>query len=97
AMLALDRFARSDKVVACQRGGDYAVHRSRPDLVALVPGAVDEELQRARGLAAGNAEGGYDLVLREAKQFACRRRCAIGSRRRGRVEAACIMRGRIER
>src|SRR5439155_4986663 len=78
AVLALDGFARTDKVVARQRGGDDAVHRGSANLVALVPGAVDQKLQRARGLAAGNAESRYDLVLRQAKQFARRRRSAIG-------------------
>ena len=68
-----------------------------PDLVALVPGAVDQKLQRACGLAAGHAEGGDDLVLRQAEQFARGRRRAIGSRGRGWMKAARIMRGRIER
>src|SRR6185436_8259866 len=86
AVLALDRFARADKVVARQRGGDDTVHRSRTDLVALVPGAVDEELQRTRGLAAGNAEGCDDLVLRKAEQFSSGGRGAIGSRGCGRME-----------
>ena len=97
AMLALDRLDCADEIVARQGGRDHAVHRGGADLVALVPGAVDQKLQRARGLAAGNAESGYDLVLRQTEQFARRRRSAIGSRRRGRVEAARIMRGRVER
>src|SRR5215212_11913862 len=96
AMLALDRFGCAEKVVARQRGGDDAVHRGGPDLIALVPGAVDQKLQRARGLAAGHAESGYELILRQAEQFAGRRRRPIGSCRRGRMKAARIMRGRIE-
>src|SRR3954451_5780243 len=70
AVLALDRFRRADEIVARQRGGDYAVHRGGADLIALVPGAVDQKLQRARGLAAGDAEGGDELLLGEAEQFA---------------------------
>ena len=97
AVLALDRFGRADEIVARQRGRDHAVHRGGADLVALVPGAVDQELQRARGLAAGDAERRDDLVLRQPEQFSRRRGRAIGSRRRGRMKAARVMRGRIER
>ena len=89
--------ARADEIVARQRRGDDAVHRGGADLVALVPGAVDQELQRARGLAAGDAERRDDLVLRQAEQFSGRRRGAIGSGGRGRMKAARVMRGRIER
>ena len=97
AVLALDRFARADEIVARQRRGDHAIHRGGADLVALVPGAVDQELQRARGLAAGDAEGGDDLLLGQAEQFARGGRRAIGAGGRGRVEAARVMRGRVER
>ncbi len=96
-MLALDRFAGADEIIARQRGRDHAVHRGGADLIALVPGAVDQKLQRARGLAAGDAERGDDLLLRQPEQFRRRRRGAIGSRGRGGMKAARIMRGRIER
>src|SRR6266550_3884814 len=96
-MLAFDRFRRTYEFVARQRRGDHAVHRGGADLVALVPGAVDEKLQRASGLAAGDAERRDDLLLREPQQFCRGGGGAIGSRGRGRMEAARIMRGRVER
>ena len=88
AVLAFDRFGRADEVVARQRGGDHAVHGGGADLIALVPGAVDQELQRARGLAAGDAEGGDDLLLatgrtvlrRPPRRHRCRRSPSGGSR-----------------
>src|SRR6185437_16478728 len=96
AVLALDRFGRTDKVVARERGGDHAIHGGGADLVTLVPGAVDQKLQRARGLAAGDAKGINELLLREAEQFSRGCCCAIGTCGRGRMEAARIMRSRIE-
>ena len=96
-VLALDRFGRADEIVARQGRGDHAVHRGGADLIALVPGAVDQKLQRARGLAAGDTERGDDLRFRQPEQFRRRRRGAIGARGRGRMEAARIMRGGIER
>ena len=97
AVLALDRFGGADEIVARQGGRDHAVHRGGADLVALVPGAVDQELQRSRGLAAGDAECRDDLIFRQPEQLCrgCRR--AIGSRRGGGMKAARIMRGGIER
>ncbi|MGY3107283.1 hypothetical protein ACVWW7_003910 [Bradyrhizobium sp. LM6.9] len=97
AVLALDRFRRADEIVARQRCGNYAVHRGGADLVALVPGAIDQKLQRARGLAAGDAESGDELLLGEAEQLAGGRCCAIGAGGGGGVKAARIMRGRVER
>ena len=97
AVLALDGFGRADEIVARQCRGDHAVHRGSADLIALVPGAVDQELQRARRLAARDAKSRDDLVLRQAEQFSGRRRRAIGSRGRGRVKSSCIMRGGVER
>ena len=96
-MLALDRFGRADEFVARKRRGDHAVHRGSADLIALVPGAVDQKLQRARRLAAGDAERGDDLLLRQPEQLSRGRGRAISARRRGRVKAPGIMRGRVER
>src|ERR1700730_14690819 len=83
--------------MACQRGRDHAVHRGGADLIALVPGAVDQNLQRARGLAAGDAERRDDLRLRQPEQFCRRGRGAIGAGGGGGVKTAGIMRGGIER
>ena len=96
-MLAFDRFRRADEIVARKRCGNHAVHRRRANLVALVPGAIDEKLQRASRLAAGDAEGGDDPILRQTEQFCRSGRRAIRSSSRRRVKAAAIMRGRIER
>ena len=52
AMLAFHRFGRADEIIARQGRCDHAVHRGGADLIALVPSAVDEELQRAGGLTA---------------------------------------------
>src|SRR6202034_4284747 len=64
AMLALDRFAGANEIIARQGRGDHPVHRGGADLITLVPGAVDQKLQRARGLTAGDAERRLDLLLR---------------------------------
>ena len=96
-MLALDRLGCADKVVARQGRRDHAVHRGRADLVALVPAAIDQELQRAGRLAAGNAKRGDDLLFRQTKQFRRSGRRPIRPGGRGGMKAAGIMRGRIER
>jgi len=97
AMLALNRLDCADEIVARQRRGDHAVHRGGADLVALVPGAVDQKLQRTRGLAAGNAKRRDDLLLRQPEQLCRCRGGAIGPGGGGGMESARIMRGRIER
>ncbi len=97
AVLALDQLGRADEIITRQRRRDHAVHGGGADLVALVPGTVDQELQRARGLAAGNAERRDDLILRQSEQFRGGCGCAIGASGGGRVKAAGIMRGGIER
>ena len=70
AVLALDRFGGADKIIARQSRRDHAVHGGGADLVALVPGAVDQELQRARGLAAGDAKRRDDLLFGSPNNFA---------------------------
>src|SRR3954453_15456725 len=97
AMLAFDRFGSADEIVTRKRRGDHAVHRGGADLVALVPCAVDEELQRAGGLAARYAERRDDLLLRQGEQLCGGCRGAIGARGRGRMKATLVVRGRIER
>ena len=97
AVLAFDQLGRADEFVARQGRGDHAVHGGGADLVALVPGAIDQKLQRARGLAAGDAECRNDLRLRKPEQFSGGRRRAIGAGSRGRMKTLLVMRGRIER
>ena len=97
AVLALDRFRGADKIIARQRRRDHPVHGGGANLIALVPGSVHQKLQRARGLAAGDAKRRDDLPFRQSEQLCRRRRGAIGARGRGRVKAAGIMRGGIER
>ena len=96
-VLALDRFGGADKIIARQRCRDYPVHGGGADLIALVPGSVHQKLQRACGLAAGDAKRRDDLPFRQSKQLCRRRRGAVGACGRGRVKAAGIMRGGIER
>src|ERR1700754_5236328 len=91
AMLAFDRFGRADEVIARQRRRDHSVHGGGAHFVALVPGTVYQELQRPRGLAAGDAEPRNDLLLRKAEQFGGARRRAIGSRGRGGMKTARVM------
>src|SRR5258708_12788207 len=88
AMGALDRSGRTDEIAARQGRCDYAVHRGGADLVALVPGPVDEKLQRACGLAAGDAEGGDDLRRRQPEHFPPRPARAKTAPRPARIKAA---------
>ncbi len=96
-VLAFHGFSGSDKSLLGECRGDHAVHGGGADLVALVPGAVDQKLQRSGGLAAGDAERGDQLLFGQAEQLARGGSGAIGAGGRGGMEAACVVRGGIQR
>src|SRR4029077_19537560 len=66
------------------------------DLIALVPGAIDQKLQRARGLAARDPERRDKLFLRQTEKLSRRGSSTIGTGGGGRMETAGIVRGWIE-
>ena len=92
AVLALERLGRALEALAGQRGGGEAAEGGPADLEALGPGAVGEELQRARGLGERDAERVLDLARIEAHGTARGGGGPEGAAGGGGVEAAVVMR-----
>ena len=90
-MRSLERLRRALEPLAREARRREPVHRRPADLEALRPGAVDEELEAARGLRKRDPERGFDRLRRQTE---CpRRRCrrAEGAAGGARVKAARVV------
>ncbi len=97
AVSAFQRIGRPLEPIGGEARRHQTLHGSLAHLIALVPGAVLEELERTRRLAGRDPEGVLHRARVEAQQPPRRGRRAEGACSGGGMEAARIVRGRVQR